>query len=140
MMAAMKAKESVKLETLRGLLASFSNESVTLGRTPKDPLSDDEAMTVIKRAVKQRKDSIEQFRNGGRDDLVENEEKELAILTPLLPETMSLDEIKKIAETKKAELGIEDKSKLGILIGAIMKETRGKADGANVKAAVESLF
>lgn len=140
MTEAMKAKDSVRLEVLRGLLAAFSNESVTLGRTPKDPLSDDEAMAVIKRAVKQRKDSIEQFRNGGREDLVESEEKELAVLTPLLPETMSIDEIKKIAETKKTELGVEDKSKLGILIGAVMKETKGKADGADVKTAVEGLF
>lgn len=140
MIEAMKSKDSIRLETLRGLISAFSNESVTLGRTPKDQLSDDEAMAVIKRAVKQRKDSIEQFNKGGRSDLAENEEKELAVLTPLLPETMSEDDIRKIAEAKKMELSVTDKSKIGILIGAVMKETKGKADGGDVKSVVESLF
>ncbi|PIR38407.1 MAG: hypothetical protein COV34_02260 [Candidatus Zambryskibacteria bacterium CG10_big_fil_rev_8_21_14_0_10_42_12] len=140
MVVAMKAKDSVRLETLRGLISSFSNESVTLGRTPKDQLSDDEAIAVIKRAVKQRKEAIEQFRAGNREDLAENEEKELAVLNPLLPAAMPVEEIEKIAIAKQTELGLTDKSKMGILIGAVMKETAGKADGGDVKKIVENLF
>ena len=96
--------------------------------------------SVIKRLAKQRKDSIEQFRNGGREDLAGVEEKELAILEELLPQMMSQDAIRPIAEKKKAELGVEDKSKMGILVGAVMKELGGQADGSDVKAVVDSLF
>ena len=140
MIEAMKSKDSVALETYRGLITMFTNESVAKGRTPKDELTDDEAMAVIKRAVKQRKEAIEQFKNGGRPELAEAEEKELEVLTPLLPETMSLDDIEKIALAKKEELGIEDKSKMGILMGAVMKETKGKADGGDVKQVVERIL
>lgn len=137
---AMKAKDTVRLNTLRGLLTMFTNEAVATGRTPQDLLTDDEAISVVKRAVKQRKEAIDQFIKGGRKDLADVEETELALLTPLLPATMSDDEIKKIAETKKIELGIEDRAKIGILIGAVMKETGGKADGGDVKRIVEELF
>ncbi|NQV88486.1 MAG: GatB/YqeY domain-containing protein, partial [Parcubacteria group bacterium] len=95
---------------------------------------------IIRRAVKQRKDSIEQFKKGGREDLVKSEESELIILQTYLPQMMSVDEIKKVVETKKTELGITDKSKVGLLMSAIMKELKGKADGGDVKKIVEELF
>lgn len=136
---AMKARNIVRLDTLRGLLAMFTNESVSTGKTPQDLLTDDQATVVIKRAIKQRQDSIEQFRNGGREDLAEKEEAELAVLTPLLPEQMSDEDIKTVAEKLKEEHGI-DKPKMGILIGLTKKETGGKADGQAIKRVVESLF
>ncbi|MBL7045114.1 MAG: GatB/YqeY domain-containing protein, partial [Parcubacteria group bacterium] len=95
---------------------------------------------VIKKQAKQRKDSIEQFKAGGRDELAESEEKELVILSAYLPEDMSREEVEKIAIAKKEELGVTDKSKIGILMGAIMKEAKGKADGTVVKEVVEGLF
>jgi len=137
---AMRAHDEIRLLTLRGLLSAFTNELVTLKRKPSEELADDEALAVIKRAVKQRKDSIEQFRTGGRNDLAESEEKELAILEPMLPKAASRDEIKKVAEVKKVELGITDKSKMGQLMGVIMKEFKGNADGNDVKAVVEELL
>ena len=70
---AMRAKDEVKLTTLRGVLASFTNEAVALKRKPQDRLSDEEATVVIRRLVKQRKDSIEQFLKGDRKDLADNE-------------------------------------------------------------------
>lgn len=140
MKEAMKAKDSVKLNTTRGLLAAFTNELVAKGKKPQDELEGDEAMAVLKRLAKQRKDSIEQFKAGGREDLVENEEKELEIIKKYLPEEVGEEEIKKVAEKKKTELGITDKSKLGILVGAVMKELKGQADGGEVKRIVESLF
>jgi len=73
-------------------------------------------------------------------DLVENEQTELKILETFLPKMMSKEEIKKIAEAKKAELGITDKAKAGMLMSGIMKELKGKADGSDVKAVVEELF
>ena len=137
---ALKAKEEVKLRTIRSLLTAFTNELVATGKTPHDMLDDNAAMAVIKRAAKQRKESITQYGAAGRDDLVKPEEEELAVLETYLPQMMSQDEIRPIAEAKKAELGVEDKSKMGVLMGAVMKEAAGKADGADVKAVVESVL
>lgn len=136
----MKAKDSVKTMVLRGLISGFTNELVASGKTPQDTVTDEMAMTVITRQSKQRKDSIEQFEKGGRDDLAEKEKVELAMLQVYLPELMSRDEIQKIAEAKKAELGIDDKAKMGILMGSLMKDLKGKADGGDVKSIAEGLF
>lgn len=137
---AMMAKDSVKLTVVRGLSTSFMNELVATKRTPQDALTDEEAAAVIRRAVKQRKDSIEQFTAAGRPELAESEQAELAILETYLPKMMTQDEIRPIAEAKKAELGITDKTKSGMLMSAIMKDLKGKADGGDVKSVVESLF
>lgn len=137
---AMMAKDTVKLTVVRGLATAFMNELVATKRTPQDMLTDEEASAVIRRAVKQRKDSIEQFNAAGRPELAESEQAELAVLETYLPSMMSVDEIRPIAEAKKAELGITDKSKVGMLMSAVMKDLKGKADGADVKTVVESLF
>lgn len=135
---AMRAKDQTKLNTLRGVISSFTNESVAKGRTPQDKLSEDEALAVVRRLVKQRKDSIEQFTKGGRSDLAENEEAEMKILEQFLPALMSEEEIKKIVEKKVSEIG-KDKQKIGIIVGSVMKECAGNADGNMVKKIVESL-
>ncbi|KKU66507.1 MAG: GatB/Yqey domain superfamily [Parcubacteria group bacterium GW2011_GWA2_47_16] len=137
---AMLAKDALRLAVVRGLVAAFTNELVAKQRKPTEELSDEDVLSVIRRAVKQRKDSIEQFTAGGRQDLVDSEAAELSVLEKYLPQMMSRDEIKKVAEAKKAELGITDKTKLGQFVGALMKELKGKADGADVKAVAESMF
>ena len=133
-------RHHVRLTVLRGLVSAFTNESVAKGKTPQDELTDEDAVAVIKRAVKQRKDSIEQFTKGNRLDLVASEEAELKILETFLPQSMSKEEIKKIALAKKTELGVNDKAGMGKFMGALMKEFKGKADGNDVKEVVESLF
>ena len=110
---AMKAKDEVKLRTVRSMLTAFTNESVATGGTPQDMLEDERALEVIKRLAKQRKESIVQYEAADRD------------------------EIKPIVEAKIAEMGDVDKSKMGMIIGAVMKELAGKADGGDVKAVVE---
>lgn len=137
---AMKAKEAARLRVVRALLTMFMNELVATGRTPQDILTDEEALAVIKRAAKQRKESITQYEAAGRDELAAPEKEELAVLETYLPTLMSLEEITPIVEAKKAELGIDDKSKMGMLVGAVMKELAGKADGGDVKAVVEAQF
>ena len=137
---AMRAKEALRLEVLRGVLTAFTNELVATKRTPQEMLEDKEGIAVIKRLVKQRKDSAEQFTSGGRPELAEKENAELVILEAFLPQSMSRDEIKKIAEAKKAEMGIVDKSKMGQSIGAVMKACAGNADGNDVKVVVEELL
>jgi len=137
---AMFAKDQLRLETMRGILAAFTNELVATKRTPQEPLPDEDALKVIKRAANQRKDSIEQFEKGGRKDLADKERLELAIIETFLPKMMSKDEIQKVAEEKKRELGVSDKSKMGIFMGAVMKELKGRADGTEVKEVIENLF
>ncbi len=136
----MIAKDTVGLSVYRGILSAFTNELVAKGRTPQDTLTDEEALAVVKKLAKQRKDSIEQFEKGGRSDLAESEKAELTVIETLLPASMSKDDIRKIAEAKKAELQITDKAKIGILMGAVIKESKGTAEGADVKEVVESLF
>ncbi len=137
---AMRARDELRKEVLRGILAAFVNELVAQRKMPQDTLPDEECLTVLKRLVKQRKDSAEQFEKGNRPELAEKEKKELVIIEEFLPKAMSREEIKVIAIAKKEELGIVDKSKIGQFIGAVMKECRGAADGNDVKAVIEELL
>ncbi|MFM2384019.1 MAG: hypothetical protein RIQ72_591 [Candidatus Parcubacteria bacterium] len=137
---AMIAKDAVKLTVIRGIMSAMTNELVATGRTPQSELADEEVLALIRKAVKQRKDAIEQFTAGGRADLAESEQAELEILSTYLPQMMSREEILTLAQAKKAELGIDDKAKVGVLTGALMKDLKGKADGGDVKEVVESLF
>ncbi|HPI81991.1 MAG TPA: GatB/YqeY domain-containing protein [Candidatus Paceibacterota bacterium] len=136
----MKAGDKVRLEVMRGLVTAFTNELVAQKRMPQDVLTDEEALSVISRLSKQRKDSIEQFTKGGRMDLVEEETKQLAILSEYLPEMMGREDIEEIAKNKKDELGINDPSKKGLLMSSLMKDLKGKADGAMVREVVDQLF
>jgi len=137
---AMLAKDAGRLEVLRGILSAFTNELVAKGKKPQDLLSDEDAILVIRRLAKQRKDSIEQFEKGGRADLADKEKTELVILEAYLPQMMSKTDIMKLAKVKQTEMGTTDKSKMGIFMGAMMKELKGKADGADVKDVIEELF
>lgn len=138
MIEAMKAKDTVRLNVIRGLLSAFTNEAVAKKRKPDEMLSDEEVLAVISRAVKQRKDSIEQFEKGGRADLADTEKVELEILQAYLPAQMSREEVFEYVKTKAAE-GF-DKEKANQFMGSIMKELKGKADGMLVKEAVDSLL
>lgn len=137
---AMKAKDAVKLRTVRSMLTAFTNELVATGKTPQDVITDDAGLAVIKRLAKQRKDSISQYEAASRFDLAEPEKEELVVLEEYLPTLMTQEAILPIAQAKKAELGIDDKAKIGVLVGAVMKELAGKADGGDVKAVVDGLF
>lgn len=136
---AMKNKDELRLNTLRSISSAFVNEVIALKRKPDEELSDEEALVVLRRLIKQRKDSIEQFKKGGREDLAQDEEKELQIIQEFVPE-MPREEIEKIVKNKKEELGIQDKSQSGKLMGEVMKELKGKADGSIVKEIIDSLF
>ncbi len=135
---AMRSKDVLRLEVLRGLQALFSNELIA--KKSSDPvLKDEDVIAIIKRSVKQRKDSIEQFEKGGRNDLAEKEKMELRILEQFLPATMSREEIRKIVEAKLKTDGPVDKTKMGQFMGMIMKELKGRADGGDVKAVVDEI-
>lgn len=137
---AMMAKDAVRLEVMRGLVTAFTNELVTKGKMPTDILTDEEALAVITRIAKQRKDSISQFESAGRTDLVEEDTAQLKILEEFLPTLMSEEEIETFVKAKMSEMGEVDKSKMGMFLGALMKDLKGKADGAIVKTVVEKLL
>ena len=136
----MRGHEEVKLLVLRGLLTMCTNELVAKGKKPTDELAEDDLMALVRRAAKQRRDSIEQFEKGGRADLAEKEKAELVILEAMLPVQMARDEVEKLAKAKVAQLGITDASKKNQLMGALMKDLKGLADGTVVKEVVDSLF
>lgn len=137
---AMRSKDALRLEVLRGLQAVFMNDLIA--KNSSDPLlKDEDATALIKRGVKQRKDSIEQFEKGGRSDLAQKERAELVILEAFLPATMSREDIKKAVEAKLQEAGgTIEKTKAGQFVGLMMKELKGKADGADVKAVVDEMI
>ncbi|KKT39671.1 MAG: hypothetical protein UW30_C0029G0002 [Candidatus Giovannonibacteria bacterium GW2011_GWA2_44_13b] len=137
---ALRAHDETRLRTLRSLVTAMTNEVVAKKRKPDEYLNDDEAITVLKRAANQRKDSIEQFEKGGRPELAEPEKQELAIIESYLPSMMSREEIAVIAKAKMAELGVSSKADAGKFTGALMKELKGKVDGADVKAVVDTLL
>ncbi len=140
MTAAMKAKDELRRDTLRGALTAFTNELVAKGKKPTEELADAEAVTVLKRLAKQRKDSAEQYTKGGRPELAEKETNELKIIEAYLPQTAGREEIEKVARAKKEELGVTDASGLGKLTGAVMKEFAGRADGNDVKEVVAAVL
>ncbi len=140
MTTAMKARDMLKVNTLRGAMTAFTNELVAKGRKPTEELADPEAVTVLKRLAKQRQDSIEQFTKGNRPELADKESKELEVLKAYLPQTASREEIEKVALSKKAELGITDAAGAGKLMGAVIKEFAGRADGGDVKAVVQKIL
>ncbi|MDO8552141.1 MAG: GatB/YqeY domain-containing protein [bacterium] len=147
---AMRAKDSLKMNTLRGLLSAFTNELVSKGIKPQEQIADADALNVIKRAVKQRKDSIQQFKAGNREDLAQKEEAEMKILEEYMPAQMSREQIEVVAKqvkekmAKTAEGGSPDATQnaafRGKLVGAVMKELKGQTDGTVVKEVIESLL
>ncbi|MFH1375101.1 MAG: GatB/YqeY domain-containing protein [Patescibacteria group bacterium] len=136
--AAMKAGEELKKEVLRMFKAEIMKEEFS--GSAKHELTGAEIVKILKRMIKQRKDSIEQFEKGNRAELAAKEKEEITILEKYLPEQMSEDQIAEIVKKKKAELSVDDKSKMGILMGAVMKEVGDSADGAVVKKIVEESF
>jgi uncharacterized protein len=137
---ALRAKDEVRLRTLRSLVTAMTNEVVAKKRKPDEFLVDEEALAVLKRAANQRKDSIEQFEKASRLDLVGPEKEELLIINSYLPAMMNEDQIKEIAQAKMTELAVSTKADANKLIGALMRDLKGKADGNDVKAVVDNLL
>src|SRR3990167_736599 len=140
MTAAMKARDALRVDTLRGALSAFTNELVAKGRKPTEELADNDAITVLKRLAKQRKEAADVYTKGSRAELAEKELSELKILESYLPQMASREEIEKVARAKKEELGVVDASGAGKLTGVVMKEFAGRADGNLVKEVLASLF
>ncbi len=136
---AMRAKDELRRDTLRGVLSACTNELVARGLKPTETLEESAVCAVLKKLAKQRKDAIEQFTAGGRNELADKERAELSILETYLPQMASREEVMRVAHAKKEEMNVDAKN-MGKLMGAVLKELGGNADGAMVKEVVESLF
>lgn len=131
---AYKAKDQVKLGTLRLLKTAAKNRQVELMR----PLEDDDYMDVLLREVKQRQDSIEQYTSAGRADLAEKEAAEVVVLQAYLPTPLSEEELAEVVEKTVAPLLDGGMKNMGKAISAIMAEYKGRVDGKAVSAAVKA--
>ena len=131
---AMLAKEELVLSVLRMLLSSMQNKEISLRKDGAAELNDEQILAVIKTEVKKRKDSIESYTTGGREDLAKKEKDEMVILEKYLPAQMDDEELAKIV--KEIVSKTEDKN-FGKIMGEAMTKTKGQADGQRVSALVK---
>lgn len=136
---AMKSGDTLRRDTIRLLQSAVKNMAIEKRKAPGE-LTDDEVEDVIRRMVKQRKDSIEQYRSGNREDLAEKELVELNLLAVYLPQALPETELRPIIEAALAASGITTKAQMGQAMGAAMKAVAGRASGDDVRRIVDSLL
>ena len=134
MKQAMKNKEKDKLVVIRMVKAALQNEAIKLGN---NELSAEEELTVLSRELKQRKDSLQEFKNADRLDLVEKTQAEIDILVDYMPEQLSEEEVSEIVKQTIAEVNATSKAEMGKVVGALMPKVKGKADGSLVNKLVQ---
>lgn len=134
MKAVMKAKDKAKLKTIRMLKASLQNEKLA----KQDDLTEQEELDILAREKKQRLDSLQEFKQAGRDDLVDEVEEELAIVAEYLPEPLSDDEVKEIVQSVIDSVNASGMQDMGKVMGAVMPKVKGRADGNFVSEVVKA--
>lgn len=133
---AMRAKNTAKLGVLRMLKSALKYAAIAKSGAEAE-LSDAEAVQVVRKQSKQRRDSIESFEKGGRAELAEKEKQELAILNAYLPQAMSTEELAKAVRETIAELGATSKAQMGAVMKALQVKIGGRADGKTLSAEVQ---
>ncbi|MGB9731104.1 MULTISPECIES: GatB/YqeY domain-containing protein [Calditerrivibrio] len=132
----MKEKNQLALNAVRMIKAEIKNAEIAkIGE-----LSDDEVVKVIQSSIKKRKDSIEQFKNAGRNDLVEKEEEELKYLEKYLPKGLNKDEVIAIIKEEVAKVDITDKKNFGVVMRSVMGRIQGRYDGKEVNTLVNDVI
>lgn len=134
---AMKARDQEKLLALRTLSSDIKKIAIDAGR--RDP-SDEDVLAAVARAIKQREDSADQFRNAGRDELAERESAQVAWIRAYQPVQLTEDEIRAIVSEVVSEAGASSKKDMGKVMAALMPRVKGKADGKLVQSVVNSLL
>lgn len=133
---AMKAKDKVTLQVIRMLKASIQNEQIKAGQD----LNEEEELTVLSREMKQRRDSLAEFEKAGRDDLAEKVKGEITVVERYLPAQLSAEEIRGIVKAAIEKTGAASPKEFGKVMGAVMPQVKGKADGSQVNAVVKELL
>ncbi len=136
MTAAMKSGDARRRDIMRLLLASLDNARIEA----RHELDDGEAIRVLQREAKQRRDSIEEYEKGGRDDLVRGEQEELEAISAFLPAALTDDEVAELARAVIAELGAGGSEDLGKVMGPLMQRIAGRADGRRANELVRELL
>jgi len=131
---AYKAKDELKTSVLRMIKSSIKNKEIANGKD----LGDTELAELIAKEIKQRRDSSEQYKAGDRAELAEKEDEEIKILANYMPEQMPEDEIAKIVDEAIAKTGANNPADMGKVMGAIMPQVKGKADGTLVSNIVKT--
>jgi hypothetical protein len=134
--AAMKAKDKIRLETVRSIKKVLLEKEVSL--RPQDSLTAEQEIELLSQQAKQRKDSIEQYQNAGRLDLAEKEAQELAIIQTYLPKQISDQELEVIISEIITTLGASSVKDLGKVIGSAIKQLKGQADGKKIEQIVKA--
>jgi len=132
----MRARDERRTLTLRLAMSAAHNRQIELGRS----LADEDYVEILSRQVKQRRESIEAFRAGGRDAMAANEEAEAAILAEFLPEPISDDQLEGLVRAAIAETGATSPADLGRVMGKVVPQTKGRADGKAVSDLVRRLL
>ena len=133
---ALRKKNEIVLLVLRSLFAEINNKEIEL-KKKEEGLSDEEIGQVILREIKKRQDAIEQFKKGGRDDLVDSEAREMEVLQKYAPQQLSEEEVVKVVDNVIKEVGASNMQDVGHVMGAVMKKLENKADGKLVSAIVK---
>jgi len=134
----MKTGDSFRIDTLRMLNAALHNREIEKRGVGKNAeLSDGDVIEVLSREAKKRKEAAEAFRKGSRQDLVDKELRELAIITAYLPAQLSEKELRVIVQKAIGEIGVTDAKDFGRVMGRLAKELKGRADGATLAALVK---
>jgi uncharacterized protein len=134
MKEAARAQDKRRLGTLRMLKSALKYREIETGKT----LADDEVVGVVQTLIKQRRDAAAQYRAGGRPELAENEEAEIAILEAFLPTQLSDEELARIVQEAVAQTGAKDAKAMGAVMKAVMPKVSGKAEGKRVSDAVKA--
>lgn len=136
--AAMKAKDKVRLETVRSIKKVIIEKESTVRASGQEALTEEQDLEVLTQLAKQRKDAIAQYTNAGREDLAEKEAAELAIIEEYLPSQLSEEEIEAVIDDLIAKTGASSAKDMGKVMGPAMKELKGRADGGKVQALVKA--
>lgn len=136
MKEAMKAHDKDRLAVIRMVRGAVRQQEID----GKKELGDEDVLAVISKEVKMRRDSIEEFRKGGREDLVEKTEAEIAVLMPYLPAQLSEEEIRGLVQAAVAQTGAASPKDMGKVMGVLMSKVKGRADGKTVNAIVRSML
>ncbi|MEO2064889.1 MAG: GatB/YqeY domain-containing protein [Desulfurobacteriaceae bacterium] len=136
MKAALKAKDKEKLSVIRMLQALIKNAEID----KRGELTDEEIVSLLQKYAKQRRESIEMYEKGGRQDLVEKEKRELEIVESYLPKQMSEEEIRELVAEVIKEVGASSPKDLGKVMQAVMPKVKGRADGSLVNRVVRELL
>lgn len=138
--SAMRARDEVRLRTLRSLRAALLEREIAERKGGEAELSDEQALTVFQKQAKQRRDSIEQYVNAGREDLAESERLELAIIEEYLPEQLEDEEIRDEIRKVLAEVGASSIADIGKVMGPVMQRLKGRADGKRIQMIARELL